>query len=115
MRAVVKQGRSVQMCWVPVPEPELGEVLIRVEVAGVCSTDVYVLRVTNGPTRDLRPVCTNSAPRGVASNATATQMMEAWNGSLNRSELEVQFLEAPEQKGAVPFEPTSACRTVLGL
>src|ERR1700722_8501760 len=38
-----------------------------------------------------------------------------WNGSLNRSELEVQFLEAPEQKGAVPFEPTSACRTVLGL
>ena len=38
-----------------------------------------------------------------------------WNGSLNRSELEVQFLEAPEQKGGVPFEPTSACRTVLGL
>ena len=38
-----------------------------------------------------------------------------WNGSLNRSELEVQFLEAPEQKGAVPFEPTIACRTVLGL
>lgn len=34
---------------------------------------------------------------------------------LNRSELEVQFVEAPEQKGAVPFEPTSACRTVLGL
>jgi hypothetical protein len=39
----------------------------------------------------------------------------AWNGSLNRSELEVQFLEAPEQEGAVPFEPTIACRTVLGL
>jgi hypothetical protein len=38
-----------------------------------------------------------------------------WNGSLNRSELEVQFLEAPEQKSAVPFEPTIACRTVLGL
>ena len=38
-----------------------------------------------------------------------------WNGSLNRSELEVQFLEAPEQKGAVPFESTIACRTVLGL
>lgn len=38
-----------------------------------------------------------------------------WNCSLNRSELEVQFLEAPEQKGAVPFEPTSARRTVLGL
>jgi transposase len=38
-----------------------------------------------------------------------------WNGSLNRSELEVQFLEAPEQKGAVPFEPTIACRTVLGF
>jgi hypothetical protein len=38
-----------------------------------------------------------------------------WNGSLNRSELEVQFLEAPEQKRPVPFEPTIACRTVLSL
>lgn len=37
------------------------------------------------------------------------------NGSLNGSELEVQFLEAPEQEGTVPFEPTSACRTVLGV
>jgi D-arabinose 1-dehydrogenase-like Zn-dependent alcohol dehydrogenase len=42
MRAVVKQGRSVQICRVPVPEPRPGEVLIRVEVAGVCRTDVYV-------------------------------------------------------------------------
>jgi len=42
MRAVVKQGRSVRMCRVPVPKPGLGEVLIRVEVAGVCRTDVYV-------------------------------------------------------------------------
>jgi threonine dehydrogenase-like Zn-dependent dehydrogenase len=30
------------MCRVPVPEPGPGEVLIRVEVAGVCRTDVYV-------------------------------------------------------------------------
>jgi D-arabinose 1-dehydrogenase-like Zn-dependent alcohol dehydrogenase len=42
MRAVIKQGRSVRMCWVPVPEPGPGEVLIRVEVAGVCRTDAYV-------------------------------------------------------------------------
>jgi D-arabinose 1-dehydrogenase-like Zn-dependent alcohol dehydrogenase len=42
MRAVVKQGRSVRMCRVPVPEPRPGEVLIRVAVAGVCRTDVFV-------------------------------------------------------------------------
>lgn len=42
MWAVVKQGRSVQMCRVPVPEPRSGEILIRVEVAGVCRTDVFV-------------------------------------------------------------------------
>jgi threonine dehydrogenase-like Zn-dependent dehydrogenase len=42
MRAVVKQGRSVRMCSVPVPEPGPGEVLIRVAAAGVCRTDVYV-------------------------------------------------------------------------
>jgi D-arabinose 1-dehydrogenase-like Zn-dependent alcohol dehydrogenase len=42
MRAVVKQGRSVSVCRVPVPEPGPGEVLIRVEAAGVCRTDIYV-------------------------------------------------------------------------
>ncbi|ORW84505.1 hypothetical protein AWB92_02280 [Mycobacterium sp. IEC1808] len=42
MRAVFKQGRSVQMSWVPVPEPGPRDVLVRVEVAGVCRTDVYV-------------------------------------------------------------------------
>ena len=42
MRGVVKQGRSVRMCWVPVPEPGPAEVLIPVEVAGACRTDVYV-------------------------------------------------------------------------
>ena len=42
MRAVVKQGPSVRMCRVPVPKPRSGEVLIRVEVAGVCRTDVFV-------------------------------------------------------------------------
>lgn len=42
IRAVVKQGPFVRMCRVPMPEPRPGEVLIRVEVAGVCRTDVYV-------------------------------------------------------------------------
>lgn len=41
MRAVVKQGRSVSVCRVPVPEPKPGEVLIRVAAAGVCRTDIY--------------------------------------------------------------------------
>jgi D-arabinose 1-dehydrogenase-like Zn-dependent alcohol dehydrogenase len=41
MRAVVKQGHSVQVHRVPVPEPGSREVLIRVELAGVCRTDIY--------------------------------------------------------------------------
>ncbi len=44
MRAVVKEGHSVRVGRVPVPEPGPGEVLIRVEVAGVCRTDVFVAR-----------------------------------------------------------------------
>jgi L-iditol 2-dehydrogenase len=42
MRAIVKQGSTVRMCQVSVPEPGPDEVLIRVEVAGVCRTDIYV-------------------------------------------------------------------------
>ncbi|BBZ42031.1 zinc-dependent alcohol dehydrogenase [Mycobacterium conspicuum] len=42
MRAVLKQGRSVQLSWVAVPEPGPWDVLVRVEVAGVCRTDIYV-------------------------------------------------------------------------
>jgi len=42
MWAVVKQGPSVQRRRVPMPEPRPGELLIRVAVAGVCRTDVYV-------------------------------------------------------------------------
>jgi threonine dehydrogenase-like Zn-dependent dehydrogenase len=42
MWAVVKQGRSVQRRRVPLPEPRSGEILIRVAVAGVCRTDVFV-------------------------------------------------------------------------
>lgn len=42
MRAIVKNGRSVRVGRVPVPEPGPGEVLIRIEVAGVCRTDVFV-------------------------------------------------------------------------
>ncbi|QRX89643.1 MULTISPECIES: zinc-dependent alcohol dehydrogenase [Streptomyces] len=42
MRAVVKDGNSVRVRRVPIPDPAPGEVLIRVEVAGVCRTDIYV-------------------------------------------------------------------------
>lgn len=42
MWAVVKKGPSVQRRRVPIPEPRPGELLIRVAVAGVCRTDVYV-------------------------------------------------------------------------
>jgi hypothetical protein len=81
------------------------------------SSSTYRLPFDASQADDLTP-----SPRGVtvrtlkkSSDADATSRVLQWNGSLNRSELEVQFLEAPEQKGAVPFEPTSACRTVLGL
>ena len=47
MWAVVKQGPSVQRRRVPMPEPRPGELLIRVAVAGVCRTDVYVSVMDN--------------------------------------------------------------------
>jgi hypothetical protein len=75
------------------------------------------LRFNASQADDLTP-----SPHGVtvrtlkkSSDADAMNRVLQWNGSLNRSELEVQFLEAPEQKGAVPLEPTIVCRTVLGL
>ncbi|WP_208472143.1 zinc-dependent alcohol dehydrogenase [Actinoplanes flavus] len=44
MRAVVKRGTSVTVSQVPVPLPAHGEVLIGVEIAGVCRTDIYAAR-----------------------------------------------------------------------
>ncbi|MFM9607129.1 zinc-dependent alcohol dehydrogenase [Streptomyces niveiscabiei] len=44
MRAVIKQGRAVAVGRAPVPVPGPGELLIGVETAGVCRTDVYAAR-----------------------------------------------------------------------
>jgi hypothetical protein len=77
----------------------------------------YRLRFNASQADDLTPSLHGVTVRTLKKSSDAEAMNRAlqWNGSLNRSELEVQFLEAPEQKGAVPFELTSACRTVLGL
>ncbi len=42
MRALVKDARSVSLCSVPCPVPRADEVLVHVEVAGLCRTDLYV-------------------------------------------------------------------------
>lgn len=44
MRAVVKSGTSVTVSHVPLPVPAPQEVLIGIEVAGVCRTDIYAAR-----------------------------------------------------------------------
>jgi hypothetical protein len=79
--------------------------------------DCASMRPNASQAEDLTP-----SPHGVtlrtlkkSSDADAMNRVLQRNGSLNRSELEMQFLEAPEQKGAVPLEPTIVCRTVLGL
>lgn len=42
MRALVKDARSVSLCSVPWPVPRADEVIVRVEVAGLCRTDLYI-------------------------------------------------------------------------
>lgn len=42
MKALVKAGRSLGLRRLPVPRPREGEVLVRVEAAGVCRTDLFV-------------------------------------------------------------------------
>ncbi|NUP35599.1 MAG: alcohol dehydrogenase catalytic domain-containing protein [Streptomyces sp.] len=44
MRAVVKRGGSVTVSRVPVPVPAAREVLVAIETAGVCRTDIYAAR-----------------------------------------------------------------------
>ncbi|MDQ3492271.1 MAG: L-threonine 3-dehydrogenase, partial [Chloroflexota bacterium] len=44
MRALVKETRApgAAMREVPVPEPGPGEILVRVEAASVCGTDLHI-------------------------------------------------------------------------
>jgi threonine dehydrogenase-like Zn-dependent dehydrogenase len=42
MRALVRRGNAVSLEHVPIPEPESGEVRVRVAVAGLCRTDLLV-------------------------------------------------------------------------
>src|SRR5436309_12306594 len=44
MKALVKSGPTVALCDVPVSAVAAGEVRVRVAVAGVCRTDLYVAR-----------------------------------------------------------------------
>jgi D-arabinose 1-dehydrogenase-like Zn-dependent alcohol dehydrogenase len=66
MWAVVKQGPSVQRRRVPMPKPRPGELLIRVAVAGVCRTDVYVAQ---GRMSSADPVILGHELAGVVADA----------------------------------------------
>jgi L-iditol 2-dehydrogenase len=46
MKALRKVGPRLEVCCLPVPSPAPGDVLVRVAVAGLCRTDVYVARGT---------------------------------------------------------------------
>lgn len=45
MKAMVlaKAGQKLELCEVPVPEPEAGQALVRVEACAVCRTDLHVV------------------------------------------------------------------------
>ena len=45
MKALVFDG-GIRLADLPVPEREKGQALIRVDLAGICNTDVEVTRVT---------------------------------------------------------------------
>ncbi len=44
MLALIKEGSQLQLQELPIPEPQTGEVLIRVRAAGLCRTDVLVMQ-----------------------------------------------------------------------
>lgn len=43
MKALLYKGKNqLEINWVPIPEPEHDEVLIKVEYAGICGTDIHI-------------------------------------------------------------------------
>jgi threonine dehydrogenase-like Zn-dependent dehydrogenase len=44
MKALFFTGKSLQLRDVPLPEPPPGEALIRIRLAGICSTDIEIMR-----------------------------------------------------------------------
>ena len=46
MKAIVKKGRGIKLCEVPVPRPKAHEVLIKIALTGLCRTDMYVAKGT---------------------------------------------------------------------
>jgi threonine 3-dehydrogenase len=57
MRALVKRqaGKGIWMEQVPVPEPGPGEVLIRVEKAAICGTDLHIYLWDEWSQRTIEP------------------------------------------------------------
>ncbi len=90
MRAIVKQGSSVRVCQVPVPEPGPGEVLIRVEVAGVCRTDIY-------------------AAQGKLACANPLILGHEFAGVVVASGLDVHKFASGDRVAVMPVIPCGAC------
>ena len=44
MQALQWDGETLQLNEIPVPKPRTGEVLVRVTKAGICNTDLEILR-----------------------------------------------------------------------
>jgi threonine 3-dehydrogenase len=60
MRAIRKlsRERGLTLCEVPVPTPAAGEVLVRVEAASVCGTDLHIYRFDEWASRRIEPPLT---------------------------------------------------------
>lgn len=90
MRAILKQGSSVRVCKVPVPEPGPGEVLIRVEVAGICRTDIY-------------------AAQGKLACANPLILGHEFSGVVVASGLDVHNFASGDRVAVMPVIPCGAC------
>lgn len=44
MKAIVKEGKSLQVMDLPIPKPAPGEVLVRIKAAGICYSDVMIYK-----------------------------------------------------------------------
>lgn len=54
----VERGRGLTLCEVPVPEPRDGEVLVQVEAASVCGTDLHIYQWDGWSSARIKPPVT---------------------------------------------------------
>ena len=107
MRALVKNGRSTAVRSVPRPSIRADEVLVRVALAGVCRTDLYVVE-GRVPSR----IPSFSATSSPGSSMRSARRCGAEGRRPGRGEPGVRVRPVP--RSAPPTRSTAPGRTMLG-